>query len=498
MRTSATLGLLLSLAALGPMAACGSGNMDPAPRGSASPHPSGSATTAPTTTAPILGDGGPDGSSAVGGGLPRWNAPLGGPDADTGYAIAGDAAGNSVIVGTFQHTATLGGVAMKSAGAIDFFVAKYTPAGVPLWVRPFGGLGNDAATSVAVDSAGNVYVAGASDGEIDFGDGSLGADADAGVAAGTFLIQLDTFGNVQVAKTFGGLSYGTTVGVAVAPDGTIALCGSYQAGLDLGGGPLPAPAGTFGAFVASFAPGIALSFVKPLGGAGVDSANGVGFGAEDTVVVVGSFTGTGDFGGGPVTSAGLTDVFTTAFASSGALVWSKTWGGSDEDNGRAIAVAPTGEVFLAGGFSTTVDFGMGPTTSLGATDAFVMKLNASGSLAWVRTYGGAGGDEAEAIAVDSGGNTLVGGIFEATMMVGVTPFVSAGDQDIFAIKLGSSASNLWSKHFGGAEADQGLGVAYDAQGRAYVTGYFRTAVDFGTGPQVSAGDDDIFVASFDP
>jgi hypothetical protein len=95
MRRSATLGLLLSFAALAPMAACGSGNMDPAPRG-ASPRATGSATTAPTTTAPTtLGDGGLDASSASGG-LPRWSMPLGGPDADTGYAIAGDAAGNSI------------------------------------------------------------------------------------------------------------------------------------------------------------------------------------------------------------------------------------------------------------------------------------------------------------------------------------------------------------------------------------------------------------------
>ncbi|MGD0526405.1 MAG: hypothetical protein ABSE49_14735 [Polyangiaceae bacterium] len=403
-----TLGLLLATAGLAPMVACG-GN---APAGDVSgpSHPSGSATSAPTTHPP--GDGGLDASTSVGG-LPRWANGLGGPQADTGTSIVTDLQGNAVIVGTFQDTAMLGGVPMTSAGQIDFFVAKYSPEGTPLWVRPFGGPGNDAATGVAVANSGDVYVVGASDGVL-FG----GGGDDAGAGAGTFLLQLDTFGNVQFGETFGGGSYGTTVGVAVAADGTLAMCGSYQSGLDLGGGPLPAPAGTFAAFVATFTvpdsdadadaeagPGPSgpptLVAATPLGGTGTSGANGVAFGPEDNVVIIGSFTGTGDFGGGMVTSAGLTDVFASAFTAAGSPVWSKQWGGTGEDDGRAVAVDAAGDTFFAGGFSATVTFGASTETSNGSTDAFVVKLDASGSVTWAKTYGGAGGDEATSVAVAS-------------------------------------------------------------------------------------------------
>jgi hypothetical protein len=500
-----TLGLLLAAAGLAPMVACG-GNASPGD-GAGAYHPSGSGTTAPTTHA--TADGGADAPTSVGG-LPRWANGLGGPNADSGSGIVTDLQGNSLIVGTFQDTAVLGGVPMTSAGQIDFFVAKYSPTGTPLWVRPFGGPGNDAATGVAVASNGDVYVVGASDGAL-FGGGA----GDAGAGAGTFLLQLDTFGNAQVAEAFGGDSYGTTVGIAIAADGTIAMCGAYRAGLDLGGGPLAAPGGSVGAFVATFAPPGAsadadaeagspaggpptLIAATPLGGTGTSVANAVAFGLEDTVVVIGTFDGSGDFGGGMVTSAGATDVFASAFTAAGTPVWSKHWGGTGEDDGRAVAADAAGDTFFAGGFSATVMFGASTATSNGSTDAFVVKLDPSGSVTWDRTYGGAGGDEATSVAVDSGTDVLLGGLFEGTMTVGVTPFVSAGDQDIFVIKLGPSASNVWSKHFGGVEADQGLGVAFDTYGRAFGTGYFRTSVDFGTGPQVSAGDDDIFVASFDP
>jgi hypothetical protein len=490
----ATLAVVFAVAALAPMAACGGGDGGGTPSGAdAQGHDAGAA-PAPTTTKPApTGDAGTDAHQATGG-LPRWSTRLGGGQADVGYAVAGDAAGNALIAGSYQGSAELGGVTMASAGGTDFFVAKYSPAGAPQWVRRFGGAGNDMATGIAVDTNGNVYVAGASDGALDLGTGPIGpADA-----AGTFFLRLDPFGNVVLAGAFGGQSYGTTVGVAVGPGGTMGLCGAYQGTIDVGGNTLPAAQGTYDAFVAAFSPSGALTFARSLGGTGTDVAQGVAFGPSGQIAVIGSFTGTGDFGGGPVTSAGATDVFASAFDATGAPVWSKHLGGTEGEDGRTIAMAPTGEAFLGGAFGGTVDFAGAPVTSNGSSDAFVMKLSASGSVAWVRTFGGPGGDEAVSVAADSGGEPLVGGLFEASMMVGVTPFVSAGDRDVFALKLGADGSNLWSKHFGGVEADEGVGVAYDGYGRALVTGFFRTDVDFGSGVESSAGDDDVFVAAFDP
>jgi len=220
------LGLAITMAASA--AACGGGTDAPL-HGASGPGRNGS--TEPPAPADAA-DAAPDGP-ASNGGLARWSAALGGPQVDVGFAVSGDGGGDTVVAGSFQGTAELGGVPMTSAGATDLFVAKYGPDGKPQWVRRFGGAADDMATSVVVAPSGTLWIAGASAGALDFGTGPLGQ----GGAAGTFLVELDRFGNVMLAKAYGGASYGTLVGLAAGSDGSIALSGAYQGTVDLGGGP---------------------------------------------------------------------------------------------------------------------------------------------------------------------------------------------------------------------------------------------------------------------
>ena len=84
------------------------------------------------------------------------------------------------------------------------------------------------------------------------------------------------------------------------------------------------------------------------------------------------------------------------------------------------------------------------------------------------------------------------------MTVGATPFQSAGDRDAFALKLGSGGDILFAKHFGAKEDDEASAIGADGFGRVLVTGYFRTDVDFGAGSHTSAGENDVFIATFEP
>jgi hypothetical protein len=484
--------VVLALAMTGaPLLACGGGDS------SSSSSPSGDA---PDAGASPTGTGTPPPPPAADAGVPlpgaaRWNARLGGIQTDVGYTVAGDSAGNVVVAGSFQGTADLAGVILTSAGGSDIFVAKYAPDGTALWARRIGGKGNEMATSVAIGSTGDILVGGASDGSIDYDGTVLGG----GGAAGTLLLQLDKFGNVAMARAYGGDSYGTIVGVAVAADGSVALCGAYQGTIDLGAGPLPAAQGTYDAFLARFDPtAMKLVYAKHLGGDGVDLAQGVAFGPKGVLAVIGSFSGTGDFGSGARTAVGKSDVFAGAFDKLGTLAWNRYYGGLDTDDGRSIAFDPAGDIFLAGGFGSTVDFGHGPVNSQGLIDGFVLKLTPTSAPDWAQTFGSPGDDEAVSIAADASGDALVGGLFEQNMMIGGTAFVSAGDRDVVALKLGGDGSHLWTRHFGSVEADVGVGVAFDGPGHALVTGFFRKQVDFGTGLKGSAGDDDVFVATFQP
>jgi hypothetical protein len=419
---------------------------------------------------------------------------LGGPQADIGASVAADKAGGVVVVGTFQGTASVGGVPLTSAGQVDFFVAKYGTDGSVAWVRPFGGPGNDSATSVALDKTGNVYVAGTSDGALTLGGSSFGQS----FATGAFMLALDPYGNVSTAKAYGGGAYGTVVEVAVATDGSIGLCGSYTGQIDLGGGPLTAAQGTYAGFVARFDSSATLSYAQPLGTSATATAQGLSFGPSGQLAVIGTFTGTGQFGSATLTSAGDSDVFVSTFDPTGNPLASKSLGGAGTDDGRAVVFDAAGDLLLAGDFSDSVDFGTGAVMSQGALDAFVVKMTAAGTTSWAKTFGGPEVDQAASVAVDASGNVLVAGEFEESMTVGTTTLTSAGDKDIFAVKLASAGTSVWGKRFGGIEADQGVGVSFDAQSNALVTGYFRTQVDFGTGMQTSAGDDDVFIAAYGP
>jgi Tfp pilus assembly protein PilZ len=351
------------------------------------------------------------------------------------------------------------------------------------------------ATGVAIDLSGNVYVAGASDGALTIGGSSFGASG----STGTFLFSLDPLGNVLSAKAYGGNSFGTLASVAVSANGTIGLSGSYMGTIDFGGGPLTASAqGTYAGFVAEFDGGGNLSFANSLGTQSTTVAQGLAFKSDESVAVVGSFSGTGQFGSTTLTSVGQNDAFVAAFDSAGNPLWSKSWGGITNDDGRGIAYDSSGNLIVAGGFSSSVDFGGGAVTSKGGSDAFVMKLNSSHTLAWVQTFGGPSTDEAVKVAIDTPGELLVGGLFESTMSVGGQSLMSAGDKDVFALKMAATGSVAWAKQFGSAQADEGVGVAFDAKGNSFVTGYFRMNVDFGTGMQSSAGDDDIFVGAYAP
>jgi len=428
------------------------------------------------------------------GGIGMWAMRLGGPLADIGTSVAADKAGGVVQVGTFQGTALVGTVPFTAAGQIDFFVAKYDADGSLAWIRPFGGAGNDSATSVALDKDGNVYIAGASDGALTLGGSSFGQNT----ATGAFLLALDPYGNVKGAKAFGGGAYGTVVEVTAASDGSIGLCGSYTGQIDLGGGPITAAQGTYAGFVAKFDSTATLSYGVALGTSATTTAQGLAFGAQGQLAVVGTFTGTGQFGSATLTSAGASDVFVTTFDPTGNPLASKSLGGAGQDDGRAVAFDPLGNLLVVGDFTDSVDFGTGAVMSQGALDAFLVKMTSTGTTSWAKTFGGPEVDLASSVAADAAGNVLVTGEFEQTMTVGTTVLMSAGDKDIFATKLSTTGASVWSKRFGGIEADEGAGAAFDPQNNALVTGYFRTQVDFGTGMQTSAGDDDVFVAAYGP
>jgi len=199
---------------------------------------------------------------------------------------------------------------------------------------------------------------------------------------------------------------------------------------------------------------------------------------------------------------GVRDAFVAKVKSDGTgLVYSGFLGGSGGDYGQSIAVDSNGNAYVTGSTESSDDFPVkeGPYTSHnGKFDAFVVKSDGTG-LVYSGFLGGSENDEGRGIAIDSSGNAYVtGGTFSSDFPVKEGPDTSHnGNWDAFVAKVDASGKNLvYSGFLGGSDMDEGLGIAVDSFGNAYVTGYtFSSAFPTKEGPDTSYNDGgDAFVA----
>src|SRR5216683_2256933 len=162
------------------------------------------------------------------------------------------------------------------------------------------------------------------------------------------------------------------------------------------------------------------------------------------------------------------------------LSYSTYLGGSAGDSGNAIAVDASGNAYVTGETSSTNFPTKNPSQSAsgGGADAFVAKLDPTGSTLVYSTYlGGSGGESGNGIAVDSSGNAYATGNTLSTNFPTKNPLqaASGGARDAFVAKLNAAGSALvYSTYVGGSGEDSGNGIAVDSAGNTYVTGLTRS------------------------
>ena len=231
-----------------------------------------------------------------------------------------------------------------------------------------------------------------------------------------------------------------------------------------------------------------LSWATYLGGSGFDQGYGIAVDAAGNAYVTG-LTGSSDFpgtAGSPIqsTHGGDHDVFVTKLNAAGtALAYSTYLGSNGVDAGDAIAVDAAGNAYVTGNTNSSNFPGTAgsaiQSTLGGRRDAFVTKLNAAGTSLLYSTYlGGSGDDAGFGIAVDAASNVYVTGNTTAGSnnfpgMAGslIQSTFGGGLFDGFVAKLNAAGTALaYATYLGGNGTDQGLGIAVDAAGNAYVTG----------------------------
>lgn len=191
--------------------------------------------------------------------------------------------------------------------------------------------------------------------------------------------------------------------------------------------------------------------------------------------------------------------------------WSQRFGANGDDRSSCVAVDASGNVFMAGIFNGTVNFGGGDFTTAPSTrDIVLAKYNALGVHQWSRQLGQGTGEEGPvAIATDLSGSVYVTGGYNYSTDLGGGILTAAGGYDIFLAKYDANGVYQWQLSFGSIYND-GAGLGIDSHGDVYIGGSFGAydcppettcptnhgAINFGSGILTSAGNSDLYLAKF--
>lgn len=409
---------------------------------------------------------------------------LGGRGIDIGSAIAVDAQGNASVVGYTSSTDFPG-----AAGALrgfDVFVSHFDFTGRLAWSVRLGGSADEFPVGIALDAAGNVYIAGTTRSP-DFPVQGAGAAVQArfGGAVDGFLAKLNPSGKLLFSTYLGGSADDYPIGIAVDRAGRFYVSGTTRSA------DFPVRAaiqrrfgGSVDAFVARVEPTGRLLFSTYLGGSGRETSVGVAVDGKGYPYVAGT-TASDNFPlpntlPSPVPSARPTspDAFVVKLNHSGVRMYSVLLEGESTDEAHALAVDAAGHAHVAG-FTDSGDFPLvndthTPTTPGG--NGFLTRIAANGrALVYSTFLGGSFHDDVVDLALDQNGNAYVTG-FTNSNDFPASGSLTGDDEssDLFLTKVGPDGVFRFSTYFGGFVDDQGLDVRVDGSGRAAVTGFTRS------------------------
>ncbi|MFW6132913.1 MAG: SBBP repeat-containing protein [Planctomycetota bacterium] len=334
-------------------------------------------------------------------GTPTRGWQLGTSDDDQGRGVALDVSGDAYVGGF-----TYGTLGAASHGHYDAFLAKYdtsdTSTSDPLWTRQVGTAELDKGVGAAVDSDGNAYLAGFTDGDL------------VGTNQGSwdgFVAKYDGDGTSQWSRQFGTDAFDEIRSISVAGE-AVYITGGTEGDLD-------GQVGGEDAFVIKYDTDGAEQWTRQFGSDNWDVAQSVAADSNGNAYVTGITSG--DLAG---TNSGLDDVFLVKYDADGNESWRRQLGTSETERGVSVAVDAEGSAFVVGRTR-----GVLGDSSEGEADAFLVKYDASGNHLWTRQFGTDEFDESLAASVDGEGNVYTGGY-----TYGDLGGANAGWKDAFLVK----------------------------------------------------------------
>jgi hypothetical protein len=356
---------------------------------------------------------GPDGKTL-------WARGMGGEGDDIADSVALDPKGNPVVAGAFSKTLGMGNDKLESKGSDDMFVAALDKDGRRMWARHFGGPDSDGVDGVAVDAAGNIAVIGSYHAEMEVAKDNLFSGGDLDIV----LIMLGPDGTPKWGRGWGAMGPDEGRAVAFDKQGNLYVLVEFSRAVDFGGGKLTS-AGNRDIGIIKLDPAGKHIWSRRFGGQLDELAVSMAVDPAGSVVMTGSFDDVLDFGdGAPLHTAGRSDVFVAKLGPDGSTLWAQKLGNTDEDIGAAVTTDQYGNVYAGGWFWKELEVGGAKYKSHGKKDLFLVAWGPGGAPLWAKTFGDSEDDYARGLAVDAGA-IYATGTFHKTLNLGGEDLVAA-------------------------------------------------------------------------
>ncbi|PZF71723.1 T9SS type A sorting domain-containing protein [Taibaiella soli] len=408
----------------------------------------------------------------------QWQKAMGGSALDQSTSICRTNDGGYVTAGYTRSND--GDIQGNNHGGFDYWVVKTDSTGKMLWTNLYGGSLDDYATSVIATTDGGYMVAGYSNSN----DGDITNNHNGSIDY--WLVKLDAEGHLMWQRSLGGSLDDYASSVIQTSDGGYAVCG-YTNSND---GDVNGNHGSNDYWVVKLDNVGNIQWQKAMGGTGLDNAMEMHQTSEGGYIVIGySNSLDGDVTGN---HGGSFDYWMTKMDANGNLLWQKSLGGSDDDQGAAVRQTDDGG-YLVAGYSKSSDGDVTTGHTNRGYDYWIVKTDASGSIQWQNIYGGTRDDYATSMC-QSGGAYVIAGYSNS---IDGDVQGNHGIYDYWMIMINpADGSMYWQKTLGGSGDDRATCVQTTLDGGYVVTGY-TSSDDYDVTNSHSPGIPDYWVVKLD-
>ncbi len=290
------------------------------------------------------------------------------------------------------------------------------------------------------------------------------------------LIKYDRTGRREWVRTFGRQYADLMGGLAVAPDGSVAITGSTLA--DSG-------TASHDVFVARYSPAGAQLLYTVFASPEIDGGRGIAVAADGSLYVAGGTRGNINYGGGPLGKPEKADATLVHLSSSGAHLFSKRFASAGWGGTTAVAMTQSGDVLISGAAPADTDFGDKPLVTAGDQVGFLARFSATGTLRFARRLGpcpGTCGSDATGLALAANGDAVITGFFHGKVNLGDGEVTSGPDGSNYIARYNTEGVLVQKRILVPTMAGAWpFALALDRDDQILLGGQYEGEIDFGGG-----------------